>query len=86
MFSGNSHNAAVFDYEMAEIPMLFWANAAWQEQYQNQWRIMQGNQFNVFSNDHIFDTVAGLLGIQSDYNRATNDLSSERYQAPMIGA
>ena len=83
VFSGNSHNAAVFDYEMAEIPMLFWANSAWQEQYQNQWRIMQGNQFNVFSNDHIFDTVAGLLGIQSDYNRATNDLSSERYQAPI---
>lgn len=81
VFGRKSHNAARFEYDMAEIPLMLWANKAWQIAYQEKWRNLKANLGNVFTNDHIFDSVLGLNGIETIYAQAHNDLSSDKYSA-----
>ncbi len=79
VFGRKSHNAARFEYDMAEIPLMLWANKAWQSSYHVKWQNLQANLGEVFTNDHIFDSVLGLSDIETSYADASNDLSSDKY-------
>jgi len=81
VFGRKSHNAAQFEYDMAEIPLMFWANPAWQAGYQSKWQNLKTNLGQIFTNDHVFDSVLGLSDIDTDYALASNDLSSGKYIA-----
>jgi len=79
VFGRKSHNAVRFEYDMAEIPLMLWANKAWQTGYPVKWKSLQANLGKVFTNDHIFDSVLGLNDIKTSYAQVDNDLSSEQY-------
>ncbi len=79
VFGRKSHNAARFEYDMAEIPLMFWANTAWQTGYPVKWKNLQANLGKIFTNDHIFDSVLGLNDVKTSYAKAGNDLSSDQY-------
>jgi len=81
VFARKSHNAALFEYDMAAIPLMLWANKSWQQTYQTKWQNLIANINKVFTNDHIFETVLGLTGVTSSYTQSQNDLSSDEYVA-----
>jgi len=79
---GKGHNSAKFDFFMTEVPAFFWANDSWKKQNPQRWKAMQSNRDKVFTNDHLFELVAGLNGIDSKAVDIKNDLSSTTYQEP----
>lgn len=82
VYQAGSHNVALFDYEMTDIPMLFWANNAWRKANPKLWENLKLNRNRTFTNDHIFDTVLGLLKVSNKYADKENDLSSSSYRPP----
>ena len=78
--SNKAHNPALFTYEMVEIPMLFWANDKWRQKNKVKWLNLKNNQQKDFSNDHIFETISGLMGASSPEIQTQNDLSSQDYE------
>jgi len=81
VFSGKAHNKDVFTYDMIEIPMFFWANENWKKTFSNLWENLSTNNDQVFTNDHVFETLSGVLGIESNAIDAGNDLSSSEFEA-----
>lgn len=79
VFGGRSHNADLFTFPMSEVPMFFWANAAWKAQHSDLWENLQQNQHKVFTNDLFYETAAGLMGISSDTLEPKYDASSAAY-------
>lgn len=80
VFSGKAHNKDVFTYDMVEIPMFFWANENWKQTFSNLWESLSINSDQVFTNDHVFETLSGVMGINSKAIDAGNDLSSDEFE------
>ncbi len=76
---GRAHNPAAFDFQMPEIPMLFWANSDWKMQNSSKWENMLQNRQKVFTNDHAFEFISGLNGIESELLDQTHNLASSIY-------
>ena len=81
IFGGRAHNSAAFTYNMTEIPLVFWANSRWQQSYSQLWSNLSENSSKVFTNDHMFETLIGLLGIRSQDVDESNDLSSSGFNS-----
>ena len=68
-----------FTYDMAMIPMLAWFSEDYQQQYPQRYRALSNNKDKFFSNGFIYDTVIGLLNIQTKKYNEKYDLSSSTY-------
>jgi heptose-I-phosphate ethanolaminephosphotransferase len=79
IINNKAHNSSLFTFDMAEIPLLFWSNKQWRKSYQALWSGLAGNTKKLFTSDHLFETIAGLLGINSLEINIANDLSSNSY-------
>lgn len=75
-----AHNPAVFDYQMSDIPMFFWANEEWKKQNAQKWTTLESNRQKVFTNDHAYELISGLNGISSGALDERNNLASSDYQ------
>ena len=73
------HNPSLFDFNMAEIPMFFWANEAWKQKNSEQWNELIKNKQKIFTNDHAFELISGLSGIESELVDEKNNLASAAY-------
>lgn len=73
------HNPAIFDFQMSDIPMFFWANSEWKKQNSKKWENMLQNRQKVFTNDHAYEFISGLNGIESELLDQTNNLASSTY-------
>lgn len=80
VINNKAHNSSVFTYDMAEIPLLIWSNESWRDLYSSRWQNLKENQQKDFTNDHMFETIAGLAGFSSPYISVKNDLSSSEYE------
>ena len=72
-----AHN---FTYEMVSIPMVMWLSPAYREKYPQAYQNLQNNRDKLFSNDLLYDTLLGMMAIDSDQYEARNDLSSSVYE------
>ena len=79
VISNKAHNSAIFTYAMAEIPLFFWASDSWKQRYTDSWNNLKSNRRKIFTNDHIFESVSGLLGLVSPQIDVRNDLSSREF-------
>ena len=82
VMDNKAHNASNFDYFMFEVPAYFWANEEWQSVNNDLWQNLQNNRDKVFTNDHLFELVVGLVGATSSEVDLRNDISSEKYIEP----
>lgn len=77
--SGVHHDSKRFTYEMTKIPMLMWFSEDYKKRYPEKVSALEENKTTIFPNDLFFDTVLGLLDIESSYYVPENDLSSTKY-------
>lgn len=80
-FRSLGHNSAKFTWDMAKIP--FWM--IFSEDYYNEHseiiKTLKKHEQTPFTNDLIFETVLGIIGVtKSDFYNNNNDLSSELYK------
>ncbi len=82
IFAGKAHNQANFEFAMAEIPSLVWATVQWKKENSTLWNQLIQNRNQLFTNDMVFDTVLGLMGLEGKLHNLTNDLSNAAYHEP----
>lgn len=73
------HNSGDFSYEMTEIPMMCWLSPDYRKQYPEIFPQLIKNQKNWFSNDMLFNTILGILQIETPYYDSKYDYSSADY-------
>ena len=75
-----SHNPDVFNFHMVRIPMFVYMSPACQAAEPAVAAALRGHESQYFTNDMIYDTVAGILHAQSNHYDATQDFSSSAYR------
>ena len=81
VFNGRAHNSAAFDLSMTEIPLVITASHSWRKEFSGHWEQLANNRKKVFTNDLIFETVLGLMGLQSNNIDTINDLGHENFES-----
>jgi heptose-I-phosphate ethanolaminephosphotransferase len=73
------HNFSKFTYAMTQIPLIMWFSDDYKSRYPDKYDVMTNNKNKLFSNDKLYDTVLGILNIQTAKFKQVNDLSSTHY-------
>ena len=76
---GRGQNEDVFTHDMVDIPMLAWFSDSYRREYPQRFNTFSMNTSKIFSIDLIYDTLIGLLDIQTDEYNSSFDLSSPNY-------
>ena len=75
------HNSAAFTWDMAKIPLWMIFSPAYIASHPDVVANLRAHRDAPFTNDLLFDTVLGLLGIvANEYYNSGNDLSSGGYR------
>ncbi len=75
-----SHNPDVFNFHMVRIPMFIYISPKYQSAEPNVLATLKSHEQYYFTNDMIYDTVAGILCAPSNCYDATQDLASPLYR------
>ncbi len=79
---GMGHNHSTFIYDMAYIPLYMYFTPAWQQTNADKMQNLRRETNAVFTNDLIFNTLLGVMGISSKaLDEEQNDLTSAGYDA-----
>ena len=81
VFNKKGHHPAVFDFIMTEIPLVFAASNSWRKQFSGHWEQLVYNRKEIVTNDLIFETVLGLMGLESNHIDTKNDLGHEDFES-----
>ncbi len=73
------HDPAIFTYEMVEIPLIAWFSDPYHKKYKTKIDALQTNRKKPFPNDLIYDTLIGMMGIETDRYEKQYDLSSDHF-------
>ena len=81
VFNGKYHNLPGFDFSMSEIPLIFTASNSWRKRFSGHWQQLVNNKKKIFTNDFVFETVLGLMGLESNHIDTKNDLSHKDFES-----
>ena len=73
------HDPALFTYEMVEIPLIAWFSDPYHTKYKTKISALKKNRKKPFPNDLIYDTLIGMMGIETDRYEKQYDLSNDRF-------
>ncbi len=79
VLSRTGHNSALFSFEMTQIPFLGWFSDKYRRRYPDIYQNLGLHQGSLFSNDLLYDTLVGVLGITTERYNEKYDLSSAEY-------
>lgn len=79
VLENKGHNSAEFDYEMVQIPFLFWASESFRGHNQSILNRIESKTNVFFLNENLYDFMIGLLKIKTDQYIARQDISSLSY-------
>jgi len=75
-----SHNSANFVYDMVYIPFYMYLSPRYMEENKEAVRMLKSRANDYFTNDLIFNTVMGVMGIKAEsVYEPENDLTSQDY-------
>ena len=80
VFGGKGHNSLRFGYGMTEIPMVFSASNLWRREFSGHWNQLLMNRKEIFTNDLVFETVLGLMGLESSHIKTKYDIGHEHFE------
>ncbi len=84
VYGFKNHDSDQFTYNMIEIPLLFWLSDSYKDRYLNKVQTLKSHLVRPFTNDSIYDTVLGVIGVEADYYQATGDLTNKKYKDSLI--
>jgi len=77
---GTAHMGGSPTFGVFSTPMFLWFSKNYQTLYPQKYANAVSNSERVFVNDVIFDSLLGLMSVDTDQMRAVNDISSTRYE------
>lgn len=75
-----SHNPDVFKFDMVRIPMFVYLSDEYKAALPQQYKTLQKNRTQFFTNDMIYDTLSGILNAPSNHYDPGQDFSSPEYR------
>lgn len=78
-YNAGGHGPAIRKWSTIRIPMWIYLTPQYQENYREETANLYAHKDAYFTNDMIYNTVCGIMGLPSNHYRAEEDLSSERY-------
>lgn len=79
---GLAHDASSFVYPMTYIPMYMFFSPNYIHQYNKTFQTLKSHSDSCFTNDLIFNTMLGIMHIQTDsIDEPNNDLTADTYDA-----
>lgn len=75
-----SHNPDVFKFDMVRIPMFVYLSDEYKAALPLQYKTLQQNRTQFFTNDMIYDTLSGILEAPSNHYDPGQDFSSPEYR------
>ena len=76
---GLGHYSRMFTFSMSDAPFIAWFSKGYKGHYNKKYNRFIRHVDTIFSNDLIFDTLIGLLDIDTDRQQQHFDLSSEKF-------
>lgn len=73
------HDSSRFDYEMTRIPMYIWFSNDYINVNPQIFNQLKQREATFFSNDMFYDTLIGIIGIESPMYNPKQDLTSDSY-------
>lgn len=73
------HNADMFDFTMVHIPFWVYTSDRYSEIHPDQMSWIKNRQHQPFTNDMLYDTFLGFMGIQSAHYDSGSDLFGKGY-------
>ncbi|MGC0371555.1 MAG: hypothetical protein DGJ47_000244 [Rickettsiaceae bacterium] len=64
--------------EQREVPFIIWVSEKYKKAYPQKWLAIKEAQDNFISHDHLYHTILGCLGIESDSLKPHLDLSDKQ--------
>ncbi len=77
VFNKLGHNSSIFTEIMAEIPLIIWTGNDFDAQKKAN---LIANKEKYFTNDLMFDSMLGILGIETNAKNDAHDISSAKYE------
>lgn len=77
-----THGTGHFTYDMVRIPMWIYLSDEYRLKFPDKARNLEQNQSKLFTNDLIFDTICGLLGMVNSSYTDRFDLTNTKYDLP----
>ena len=75
-----SHNPDVFSFDMVRVPMMIYLSSDYRQMFPQKSRMLKYRQGRYFTNDMMYDTIAGILFAKSSRYDSGQDLSSPDYK------
>lgn len=76
-----SHSAGRFGYDMTRIPLYMIFSPTYMEKHPDKIKTLRQATGNYFTNDLIYNTLLGIMGIRDGEDEPENDLSNQAYNA-----
>lgn len=73
------HIPSLFVFEMARIPMFCYLSPLYKHQFPDKAQTLLGNVNAYFSNDMLYDTMLGIMGLKTSHYCSRQDLSHMDY-------
>ena len=83
---GFQHSKRAFRWSMTQIPLIVWLSDKYKVRYPLKTKALKSNIDKLFSNDRLYDTIAGIASIDTNTTDISNDLSSPKYRMEMQDA
>lgn len=80
VYGGRDHYSSQFSFEMTQIPMLVWLSHEYRQRYPLKYQAVTSHAVELYCNDSLYDTLIGMLNIQTDRVESIHDLFSDDYQ------
>lgn len=77
------HNADQFNFMMVRIPFWVYTSEDYDRRHSETRKIMENRRNTPFSNDMIYDTLMGLMGITATHYDGACDLFSHQFDKPL---
>ncbi|QKT03812.1 phosphoethanolamine transferase [Ectothiorhodospiraceae bacterium 2226] len=77
--SGLGHYVGNFRYEMMHIPLYAWFSEDYRAQRPERVARLRARAARPFTNDIMYDTLLGIMGIETPHYRAGHDLGAPEY-------
>jgi heptose-I-phosphate ethanolaminephosphotransferase len=78
--AGLGHDSQLFTFRMTHIPLLIWLADEFVAEQPERYQALRDHTQTVWTNDLLYDLLAGLTGIRGTAYDADYDLSSTSYQ------
>jgi len=76
------HNPDNFSYQMCDIPMYLYISKEYKKRYPKKLENIKANSSKLFNNAFIYDSLIGLMDINTAKFEKSHDFTSDSYNLP----